>query len=167
MYSRGVCRTMTGALPTILFYHGITSSKEVYSYFAVALAQAGFRAVLPDADMHSSRYNGDTELRMTHFWDILKQNIDEVPQLEAALREKDWIADKRFAVAGASMGGMTALGAMARFAHIHSVACMMGCSSSIACFRRWWRIRRNSRSPGCASGSAGALRSQPAVGKTR
>jgi len=113
-------------LPTILFYHGFTSSKEVYSYFAVALAQAGFRVVMPDADMHGSRYNGDTEMRMTHFWEILRQNIDEVPLLEIALREKDWIADKRFAVAGASMGGMTALGAMARYPQIHSIACMMG-----------------------------------------
>jgi fermentation-respiration switch protein FrsA (DUF1100 family) len=113
-------------LPTVLFYHGFTSSKEVYSYFAVALAQAGFRVVMPDADMHGARYNGDTETRMTHFWEILKQNIDEVPLLEAALRDNDWIADERFAVAGASMGGMTALGAMVRYPHIHSVACLMG-----------------------------------------
>lgn len=113
-------------LPTLLFYHGFTSSKEVYSYFAVALAQAGFRVVLPDADMHGARYNGDTDMRMTHFWDILKNNIDEVPQLEASLREKDWVADTRFAVAGASMGGMTALGAMARYPQLHSAACMMG-----------------------------------------
>lgn len=113
-------------LPTVLFYHGFTSSKEVYAYFAVALAQAGFRAVMPDADMHGARYNGDAESRMSHFWDILKQNIDEVPQLEAALRENDLISHDRFAVAGASMGGMTALGAMARYPQIHSVACMMG-----------------------------------------
>lgn len=30
-------------LPTVVFYHGFLSSKLVYSYFAVALAQAGFR----------------------------------------------------------------------------------------------------------------------------
>lgn len=29
-------------LPVVIFYHGFTSSKLVYSYFAVALAQAGF-----------------------------------------------------------------------------------------------------------------------------
>ena len=90
-------------LPTVLFYHGFTSSKEVYAYFAVALAQAGFRAVMPDADMHGARYNGDAKSRLSHFWDILKQNIDEVPQLEAALRENDLISHDRFAVAGASM----------------------------------------------------------------
>ena len=96
-------------LPTVLFYHGFTSSKEVYAYFAVALAQAGFRAVMPDADLHGARYHGD-----------------ELPQLESALRADDLIAGERFAVAGASMGGMTALGAMARYPQIHSVACMMG-----------------------------------------
>ncbi|MBP2169519.1 fermentation-respiration switch protein FrsA (DUF1100 family) [Erwinia toletana] len=113
-------------LPTIVFYHGFTSSKEVYSYFAVALAQAGFRVVLPDADQHGARYNGDSEQRLNHFWEILRSNIDELPPLASALRERGLVADGRFAVAGASMGGMTALGAMARYPEIHSVACMMG-----------------------------------------
>ncbi len=36
-------------LPCIVFYHGFTSSKLVYSYFAVALAEAGFRVIMPDA----------------------------------------------------------------------------------------------------------------------
>ncbi|HBP95247.1 MAG TPA: esterase, partial [Pantoea agglomerans] len=60
------------------------------------------------------------------FWEILKQNIDELPQLESALRADDLIAGERLAVAGASMGGMTALGAMARYPQIQSVACLMG-----------------------------------------
>lgn len=111
-------------LPTILFWHGFTSSKEVYAYFAVELAKAGFRVVLPDADSHGSRYNGNAELRFSRFWDILKSNIEEVKPLEAALQHL--IEEGRFAVAGASMGGMTALGAMARYSHITSVACMMG-----------------------------------------
>lgn len=114
------------ALPTIIFYHGFTSSKEVYSYFAVALALAGFRVVMPDADLHGARYHGDSDYRLSHFWEILQTSIDELPQLEAALRAQELIADKRFAVAGASMGGMTALGAMARYPQIDSVACMMG-----------------------------------------
>lgn len=113
-------------LPTIVFYHGFTSSKDVYAYFAVALAQAGFRTLMPDADMHGARYNGDADTRFHHFWDILKQNIDEFPLLEKALRTDDLIAGERLAVAGASMGGMTALGLMARYPHIHSAACMMG-----------------------------------------
>lgn len=113
-------------LPTILFYHGFTSSKEVYSYFGVALALAGFRVILPDADMHGARYNGDSEYRLSHFWEILKSNIDEVPQLIASLRQQNLIEGTRLAAAGASMGGMTALGAMARYPCFTSVACLMG-----------------------------------------
>lgn len=113
-------------LPTVLFYHGFTSSKEVYAYFAVALAQAGFRAILPDADQHGSRYNGDTEHRLSHFWEILRSNIDELPQIEQALREQQLIAGSRLAVAGASQGGMTALGALARYPELTSGASLMG-----------------------------------------
>jgi len=113
-------------LPTVLFYHGYTSSKEVYSYFAVALAQAGFRAILPDADMHGARYNGDDERRVTHFWEILRSNIDELPGIERALREQKLVDGARLAGAGASMGGMTVLGALARYPQLRSAACMMG-----------------------------------------
>jgi len=113
-------------LPTVLFYHGFASSKEVYSYFGVALAQAGFRVILPDAEMHGARYNGDSELRLSAFWTILKSNIDEMPALIAALRQRNLIDGARLAAAGASMGGMTVLGAMARYPELASVACLMG-----------------------------------------
>lgn len=113
-------------LPTVIFYHGFTSSKEVYAYFAVALAQAGFRVVMPDACQHGARYDGDAQARLGHFWDILKTNIDELPALETALREQGLIEKDRFAVAGASMGGMTAIGAMTRYPHLSCVACLMG-----------------------------------------
>jgi len=113
-------------LPTVLLYHGFTSSKEVYAYLAVALAQAGFRAVMPDADLHGARDNGNDALRLSRFWQILQRNIDELPQLENALRAANLVDGDRFGVAGASLGGMTALGAMARYPHIRSVACLMG-----------------------------------------
>ncbi|MFU9137033.1 esterase [Erwinia tasmaniensis] len=113
-------------LPTVIFYHGFTSSKEVYAYFAVALAQAGFRVVMPDASQHGARYDGDAQARLGHFWGILKTTIDELPALEAALREKGLIDKDRLAVAGASMGGMTAIGAMTRYPHLSCVACLMG-----------------------------------------
>lgn len=113
-------------LPTVLFYHGFASSKEVYSYFGVALAMAGFRVILPDAELHGARYNGDGELRLSRFWEILRSNIDEVPSLLAALRQQNLIDGARIAAAGASMGGMTALGAMARYPQLASVACLMG-----------------------------------------
>ncbi|TKI08562.1 esterase [Martelella alba] len=113
-------------LPTVLFYHGYTSSKEVYSYFGYALGKAGFRAILPDADMHGARFDGDEQRRLTHFWDILRRNIDELPALKDALARRGLIADARIGVGGASMGGMTALGAMARYPWLRAVAEFMG-----------------------------------------
>ena len=62
-------------LPCIVFYHGFTSSSLVYSYFAVALAQAGFRVIMPDAAGHGARFNGDEQARMGHFWQILQQSM--------------------------------------------------------------------------------------------
>lgn len=113
-------------LPTLLFYHGFCSSKAVYAYFGVALAQAGFRVILPDADRHGARFDCNVAFRLSHFWEIMKTSIDELPELEAALRGQGLVEAARFAVAGASMGGMTALGAMARYSHLTSVACLMG-----------------------------------------
>ena len=113
-------------LPVVFFYHGFTSSKLVYSYFAVALAQAGMRVMMPDAEQHGSRFNGDDTARLYQFWSILKQNIDEFSQLRQALGERYLVDEHRVAVGGASMGGMTALGIMARYPQVRCVACLMG-----------------------------------------
>ena len=95
-------------LPTVVFYHGFTSSKLVYSYFAVALAQAGFRVVMPDAPDHGARFTGNEAARLGQFWHILHGNLTEFAGLRDALRQSGLVADDRLAVAGASMGGMTA-----------------------------------------------------------
>lgn len=113
-------------LTTIVFFHGYTSSKEVYSYFGYALAHAGFRVILPDASMHGARYDGDEHRRLRHFWDILQFSVQELPGLVDAARERGWIVDDRIGVAGASLGGMTALASMVRYPWIASVAAFMG-----------------------------------------
>lgn len=87
----------------------------MYSYFGYAFAAAGFRVLLPEADMHGSRYDGDERRRLAHFWDILKSNIDELPSLYDHFLRAGLILDGRVGVAGASLGGMTALGAKARY----------------------------------------------------
>ncbi|MGV4200080.1 esterase [Citrobacter murliniae] len=114
------------SLPSIIFYHGFTSSSLVYSYFAVALAQAGFRVVMPEAPDHGARFSGDTQGRMYRFWQILQQNMQEFTALRAALVAENWILDERLAIAGASMGGMTALGIMARYPEVKCAASLMG-----------------------------------------
>lgn len=125
-------------LPCIVFYHGFTSSNMVYSYFAVALAQAGFRVVMPSAAEHGSRFHGDEQARLQHFWQILLQNFTEFPALQDALYHERLIRDGRLAVAGASMGGMTALGIMTHHPELKCVASLMGsgyfCSLSTTLF---------------------------------
>ncbi|WP_420064122.1 esterase [Pectobacterium colocasium] len=113
-------------LPTIFFFHGYTSSKEVYSYFGYALAQAGFRVILPDAAMHGARYNGDEAQRLRYFWDILQANIEEFPDYVAEYRRRGLIDGEQIGVCGASLGGMSALGCMARYPWITAVAAFMG-----------------------------------------
>lgn len=113
-------------LPTVLFYHGFTSSKLVYSYFAVALAQAGFRVVMPDAPEHGARFSGDEAQRLVQFWSILYGNLMEFDALVAALHAEKLIENARLGVGGASMGGMTALGIMTHFPAVKCVASLMG-----------------------------------------
>lgn len=113
-------------LPTLFFYHGYTSSKEVYSYFAYVFAQAGFRTIMPDADMHGARFNGNETQRLSHFWEILKSNIDELPSLKQHYQQAGLIDGDRIGVGGASMGGMTALGAFARYPWVRVAADFMG-----------------------------------------
>lgn len=114
------------ALPCIVFYHGFTSSKVVYSYFAVALAQAGFRVIMPDAPDHGSRFHGDERARLQQFWPILLANCQEFTALREAIVAQGWLEEGRLAVAGASMGGMTALGVMTQHPEVMCVASLMG-----------------------------------------
>lgn len=113
-------------LPVVVFYHGFTSSRLVYSYFAVALAQAGFRVVMPDAPDHGGRFDGDEQARLSRFWQILHGSMAEFAALRDALYQSGLVADNRLAVAGASMGGMTALGIMTRHPEVKCVASLMG-----------------------------------------
>lgn len=113
-------------LPCIVFYHGFTSSSLVYSYFSVALAQAGFRVIMPDAAGHGARFNGDEQARMGRFWQILQQSMQEFTALRAALRAENWLLEERLAVGGASMGAMTALGIMTQHPEVKCVASLMG-----------------------------------------
>ena len=85
-------------LPVIVFYHGFTSSKLVYSYFAVALAQAGFRVVMPDAPDHGARFTGNEQARLGQFWHILHGSLTEFAGLRDALYQAGLVADNRLAV---------------------------------------------------------------------
>ena len=100
-------------LPCVIFYT-LTSSSLVYSYFAVALAQAGLRVIMPDAPDHGSRFSSDEARRLNQSGKSCYKVCRNYTTLRAAIAEENWLLDDRLAVGGASMGAMTALGITAR-----------------------------------------------------
>ncbi len=81
---------------------------------------------MPDAPNHGARFTGNEQARLGQFWHILHGSLTEFAGLRDALYEAGLVAEKRLAVAGASMGGMTALGIMTHHPEVKSVACLMG-----------------------------------------
>lgn len=114
------------SLPTIFFYHGFLSSKEIYSYFGYTLAKAGFRVILPDALLHGARADGDEQKRLSSFWRILQTNVDELETLKETFVARGLANPERLAVGGVSMGGMTTLASLVRFPWVKVAACLMG-----------------------------------------
>jgi len=113
-------------LPTIFFYHGFTSSKEIYSYFGYTLAKAGFRVILPDARLHGARADGDETRLLANFWGILQGNIEELPVLKDHFVGKGLADPERLGVGGVSMGGMTTMAALVKFPWVKVAANLMG-----------------------------------------
>lgn len=113
-------------LPTIFFYHGFTSSKEIYAYFGYLLAQQGFRVILPDAPLHGARADGDEVRLMASFWDILQNNVNELATLKEFFVNRGLADASRLGVGGVSMGGMTTMASLVRFPWIKAAACLMG-----------------------------------------
>jgi dipeptidyl aminopeptidase/acylaminoacyl peptidase len=114
-------------LPTIFFFHGFnTSSKEVTSYFGYMLALAGFRVVLPEADLHGQRFDGDREARFGRFWEIVARSIEELPRYRDHYVRRGLVDGDRIGIGGTSMGGMVTLGAMVRHPWVRAAASYMG-----------------------------------------
>lgn len=113
-------------LPTVFLFHGFTSSKELTVYLGYMIAKAGIRVVLPEADLHGSRFDGDEAARQKQFWDVIKRNIDELPSYCEHYTTRGLIDRGRVGVAGTSMGGFTALGCMVRHEWVRAVAAYMG-----------------------------------------
>lgn len=113
-------------LPTIFFYHGFLSSKEIYSYFGYTLAKAGFRVILPDALMHGARAEKDEARTVANFWGILQNNIDELAILKDVFVGRGLADPQRLGVGGVSMGGMTTMAALVKFPWVKVAANLMG-----------------------------------------
>lgn len=113
-------------LPTVVVYHGFTRSKEHDSNLAYMLAHAGFRVVMPEAEGHGERFDGDAAGRLLKFWDILKSCIDELPTIRQELLDRQLVLNDRIGVAGLSMGGFVTLGALSKYPWLKAGVSWMG-----------------------------------------
>ena len=114
-------------LPLIFFIHGFTSAKEHNLHFAFLLAEKGFRVVLPEANLHGERSDGEQEEEMAYqFWDIVIQTISELEVIKDDLVSKGLADRDRIGVAGTSMGGIVTLGALTQYKWINTAVCLMG-----------------------------------------
>ncbi|MCQ6265507.1 esterase [Fictibacillus sp. WQ 8-8] len=114
-------------LPLMLFIHGFTSAKEHNLHFAYALAQKGYRVVLPDMLHHGERMSDVSgDKRMYSFWDIVVQGIQDIHTLVQSLDREGIIDPKRVGVSGTSMGGIITFGALSQYPYIKAAVTLMG-----------------------------------------
>ncbi|MGG5253297.1 esterase [Neobacillus sp. SM06] len=114
-------------LPLIIFIHGFTSVKERNLHYAYLLADAGFRVVLPEALYHGERTKGlKPEDFYQRFWEIVLATIEEIKSVKEHYDQKELIMDGEVGVAGTSMGGIAALGALTQYPWIKAAVSLMG-----------------------------------------
>lgn len=98
-----------------VFYHGWSSSGALQTTRALILAAHGYTVLLPDAVHHGARGTLPDYYAVAAydvFWETIFQNLEEFPQLEAALTGRGF--DRPW-VLGHSMGGLTAMGLAAQY----------------------------------------------------
>ncbi|MBC6134793.1 esterase [Listeria booriae] len=116
-------------LPTVFFYHGFQSQKELYLSYGYLLAQRGMRVILPDAAMHGERHGAESDTEQAiYFWDTVRGNIDELPQLVETLNKEGLVDMSRLAVGGFSMGAITSYGMLAQYEWLKVGVCLAGSS---------------------------------------
>ncbi|EUJ33636.1 hypothetical protein MFLO_00240 [Listeria floridensis FSL S10-1187] len=114
-------------LPTVFFYHGFQSEKELYLHYGYFLAEQGFRVILPDAKFHGERKRDTTSAEQAvYFWDTVQANIDELAGLRDELVRAGLSDAERIGVGGVSMGAITSLGILARYDWVKVAVSLMG-----------------------------------------
>lgn len=106
-------REGSGPIPTIIFYHGWSSNKEMQRLRGFILASVGYQVIIPDAIYHGERnpinnYGGENATK--YFWDIVFRNMEESNNIIDEIILKYNGDPDRIGVIGNSMGGITAAG---------------------------------------------------------
>lgn len=112
--------------PTIIFYHGWSSKKELQKMRGLILATVGFQVLVPDCIYHGERNPIDYDKNPQYFWDVLFKNIEESSIIIDAL-VNEYKADKdKISLIGHSMGGFTSAGIFAINSNIKSAVILNG-----------------------------------------
>ncbi|MEN2767659.1 prolyl oligopeptidase family serine peptidase [Ornithinibacillus xuwenensis] len=114
------------ALPTVVYFHGITSAKEHNLPLAFLLAEKGYRVILPDSEFHGERTTNQIADVRIYLFNIVLQNIKELNDIKSFLDHQGLILDGRIGVAGTSMGGITTASALSHYSWIKAAAVLMG-----------------------------------------
>lgn len=124
-------------LPLVVFYHGWESRKERVLEYGFTLAKKGFRVVLPEAYNHGERkVNVEKQQASLDFWEVVVQNIKELPIITSHYIENDQILEGKISVAGLSMGGITVSALLTQYDWIRSAAILMGSPAPVE-FSKW------------------------------
>lgn len=119
-----------GLIPTIVFYHGWSSSKELQRMRGFILSSVGYQVVIPDAVYHGERNplaQYDDVAAMKYFWDVIFNNIEEFKTIKNDMVLNYNADPNRIAVMGNSMGGFTSAGIFVHNADIKTIIVLNGC----------------------------------------
>ena len=116
-------------IPTIIFYHGWSSSKESQRIRGFILASVGFQVILPDAIYHGEReplkeYSFEEARRL--FWKVILNNMEEAPRIIEEAVNKYSADPERIGLIGHSMGGFTAAGVFAHSPDVKALVVLNG-----------------------------------------
>lgn len=126
---RLVPKGIEGPLPTIIFYHGWSSSKDIQLMRGMILAGFGYQVILPDSINHGERgvldYGSPKDV-VENFWPTILKNLEEYSQIRDYAIENFKADGERLGVSGNSMGGFTASGIFTYNPEIKALAILNG-----------------------------------------
>lgn len=134
-------------LPTVFFYHGWRSNKELVLTQSRKIAAKNMRVIAPDALNHGERRQEVSKIPSLTFWQSIQGNLAEFAFLKASFQQKKLLQPNQVAVGGVSMGGMTTCMLLASHPELVGGACLMGTPNPGAYLKRVYQHAKNADFP--------------------